>query len=739
MPQESSPRPDQDFTIDQSTLSGNNQLGVHVGRDNVQSGHDTLQSGRDIVQNHGSGNLLKDVMINVFQTQGTDAAPTLTRQDYRNRQALLDKVENYWIKGVLEQSLQGQGNGRSPVPLDLELKPDAVIAPWRVVDQALDAQSKVLPPDTSIIDVFDELGTGRSLLILGSPGSGKTTMLLSLARDLIARCRQGGTQLIPVVFNLSSWTSRKQTIADWLIEELNSKYQVPKALGKNWIENQHLLFLLDGLDEVQIDDREACIEALNEFHQNYGPELAVCCRARNYALLKERLNFQAALCLRSLTDDQITNSIRHASIASKTDLTGLQQLLIHDTALREMAASPLMLTIMIAAYENLDDRRILDTSGVEKKRAELFNAYIGCIFQRRGTEDIYPRQQIIHWLTWLARNMQRTSQSVFLIENLHPDWLKTPIQKRMYRIGVKALLISLWGVIHLGLISALLSDPDPKTFDYVKGAFGAALGLSGGIVYGVIGGLLGGLVNDTTKLREGSVINGLLLGGIFGPLFWVAMLNNEQAVTYGIAYGVVYFLIGAYIYGLIHEIKGFNPIDTLRWSLRKALPYLPFSAIIAIALSLGTSITVWLSVVVGLMFLIIVGFENGKNIDQRTLPNYKIRQSVANAVKLFLLIAPLAGVPSYAIHGGSVYSGVANGVIFGMGAALIGAGGAGLNGIKHGVLRFILCVKGEIPWNYARFLDHACDRILLQRVGGGYMFIHRALLEHFASMQQSRH
>jgi hypothetical protein len=43
--------------------------------------------------------------------------------------------------------------------------------------------------------------------------------------------------------------------------------------------------------------------------------------------------------------------------------------------------------------------------------------------------------------------------------------------------------------------------------------------------------------------------------------------------------------------------------------------------------------------------------------------------------------------------------------------------------------------KGSIPWNYARFLDYATDRIFLQKVGGGYIFVHRMLLEHFARMK----
>jgi hypothetical protein len=48
------------------------------------------------------------------------------------------------------------------------------------------------------------------------------------------------------------------------------------------------------------------------------------------------------------------------------------------------------------------------------------------------------------------------------------------------------------------------------------------------------------------------------------------------------------------------------------------------------------------------------------------------------------------------------------------------------------VLRLWLIRNGSTPWNYIRFLDYAAERILLRKVGGGYAFIHRMLLEHFA-------
>jgi hypothetical protein len=56
----------------------------------------------------------------------------------------------------------------------------------------------------------------------------------------------------------------------------------------------------------------------------------------------------------------------------------------------------------------------------------------------------------------------------------------------------------------------------------------------------------------------------------------------------------------------------------------------------------------------------------------------------------------------------------------------------GLAFVQHWVLR-LLCTLSEVaPWRYACFLDYATERILLRRVGGGYIFIHRMPLEYFA-------
>lgn len=126
----------------------------------------------------------------------------------RNRQAMLILVRDIWVKGVLEQSLHGV----AMLELGMESWPSAVEHPWDVIVQMPDQPSYRLPPGTTITQVFDE--TKGSLLLLGEPGSGKTTMLLELARTLIARAAQDAVQPIPVVFNLASWAEKRPPIAE---------------------------------------------------------------------------------------------------------------------------------------------------------------------------------------------------------------------------------------------------------------------------------------------------------------------------------------------------------------------------------------------------------------------------------------------------------------------------------------------------------------------------------------------
>ena len=91
--------------------------------------------------------------------------------------------------------------------------------------------------------------------------------------------------------------------------------------------------------------------------------------------------------------------------------------------------------------------------------------------------------------------------------------------------------------------------------------------------------------------------------------------------------------------------------------------------------------------------------------------------------------------------------GLLGGLVAGLGAAGWAAGWSsgclrccsglkfgGASFLNHYLIRFLLWRSGVMPLHYIRFLEEATERILLQRVGGGYRFIHPLFQEYFASL-----
>lgn len=432
-----------------------------------------------------------------------------TARDAHNRQAMLNRVQDFWVKGVLESSLHEEAR----IELGLAERRNAVAErPWDVILRTPDRPDCTLPPGTKISDVFERVG--RSLLILGEQGAGKTTTLLELAREMIDRAGEDPSEKIPVVFNLSSWTDPKQTIADWLTEELREKYNIPKKIAAPWVENDSLLLLLDGLDEVAPERRPACIEAINGFLEEHFVPLVVCCRKEEYDSLDGRLNLQSAVLLQSLTPEQIDGYLERLS----PDLNALREVLKGDQMLQEFAKTPLILSIMTLAYRGIPVEELQSLCSTGDHRRHLFKTYVDRMFERTVRTDpkLYPKEDTIHWLSWLARKMSEHGQTIFLIERMQPKWLETKVQKKFYYI-TSTLIGGLFG----GLIGWLIGWIIVGTIGWMIGGMiagsilGLFLGFSAEFGAGLVGGLIGGVL---VGLMLGTII-GAIAGVIFGLFF----------------------------------------------------------------------------------------------------------------------------------------------------------------------------------------------------------------------------
>jgi hypothetical protein len=299
----------------------------------------------------------------------------VTAEEPRGRKILLRRVRQYWIKGVLEKSLMG----KDVIDLGMEALYGAVDDPWADEGEAVEIRAESISGPQKITEVFDE--GGGSLLILGEPGSGKTTVMLSLARHLLDAAERDPNFPVPVVVNLSSWAETEAGFRPWLADELSAKYQVPRQIGRAWLKAGRFLPLLDGLDEVRADCRAACVEAINEHTLHASLTGAViCCRYREYTDLPNRLALNTAVRLKRLTDEQVHTYLLEGGDA----LAGLRAALQREDTLRFDARLPLMLDLMIRAYWGLSaadiEQESEGTAAVRRER--LMGAYVARMFRQ---------------------------------------------------------------------------------------------------------------------------------------------------------------------------------------------------------------------------------------------------------------------------------------------------------------------------------------------------------------------
>lgn len=628
----------------------------------------------------------------------------------RKRRRLLQRVQSSWIDGVLDHSLHGS----DLILLGLQEQPEAIAHPRGSVFPQPETTPRPLLTGKPITEVYD--AAEEELLILGASGAGKTTLLLELTRDLISRAQQDESHPLPFVFNLSSWSTERQGLVEWLVEELHTKYRIPHKLGRTLVENDEILPLLDGLDEVDTNDRMACIEAINTYREEHGlSPLVVCCRSADYQAQTVRLQLGCAVEIQPLTDQQIDDYLASAG----EPLEALRVALRQDGSLREITSTPLMLSILSLIYHGSSVEDLSRASSSTDRQRLVFERYIAHVLKRRGTSTSYPSQHTIEWLTWLAQRMKQHGQTIFYIERMQPDWL--PVS-RLHQLSYKALVR-----LGIGIISGLIIY---LTFGVAIGLFIGGLGQQIGFVSGLIGGLVsalaGGFVMALTSRIETEMRPAEIVVWSWRKLVQVRSFKRKLIV--GIGSGLTFsLLIGL---ALVTHSSG---VETLM--------------VFPIVLGVTFMVVTIIMLAGGLTSGVSTTLQNERDL---TLPNQGMRQSVGNSIRIGIMSALVGGCISIGVffliltllnatyRAGFVefsfflLCGVVGGTINGL---IDGLSNGGVACIQHLVLRVLLWRSRLVPWNYSRFLDYAVEHILLNKVGGGYMFVHSLLLGHFASRE----
>lgn len=556
-------------------------------------------------------------------------------------------------------------------------------------------ESTKLSHSKPIIEIFNE-AEGR-LLILGEPGSGKTTELLKLAQALGEEAKKNSEKPIPFIFELSTW--RGEPMLNWMVGEIVAQYGLVPKLCREWLVHNSIVPLLDGLDELGEERAKEAIweiDTLLAHNPNQQKALVICCRVEDYESLTDDNNrrirlkgVDRAVRLCELADDQIEGYLKQRKAEHIWD--ELQS----NSGLMKLARNPMLLNLMPIAYSDELPDNLPQTP--QDCQSRLFDDFLH--------RKLYPTQSITpqplagyepekakYYLAWLAASMGRQdiNQREFLVEKLQPTWLETQQQKLQY-----------------SLISSLI--------------FGLILGLIFGLIFGLMAGLFWLIVGLITRLMSGLIdYESELI--YLTESFDISVKKLKTAISHGLYSSVIVGLNVGLVGGLL-------------WLIRKLLLELILKLTTLLILELISDI------ILGLIFGVILGLISGliwnlkTAIIIRMYPNQGIWETGLKSLITMGCSIPLGPliwiVPQWATgQDWSLTESLIKGVFFGV---LLGYLLGGLNAfIQHFILRWMLCYHGRIPGNYVQFLNEASACGILKQSGGRYRFYHDKFREHLS-------
>ena len=341
---------DDRLALERAALAG--QISFSRGNRSVTIKGDAKESiiitgDRNLIIQGSNANIMSDALSKLFKSIETDRSEQALR-DYFRALRMFSSQAPYL---VFEEQLPSR---RFQTIEEIYVPPrfvDAAAAPSMSEDE--------LPATVSLEDVFRELDDQSApILVLGEPGTGKSTLLRHITRhawDAPAKIGLPRSHIAMVV-PLRSLTSAKGMAEARLrgalenAAELVLQQDLPPGFLREWSDRMDApwLFLLDGLDEVNQDERSSLMRWLRTTLGGSADmnRHRVLVTSRPISTFDIGRDFQVYTLQHFSDQDRATFARAWFDERSNEFVTHLSQ-----THVGGLSTTPLLLTIAAAVYE----------------------------------------------------------------------------------------------------------------------------------------------------------------------------------------------------------------------------------------------------------------------------------------------------------------------------------------------------------------------------------------------------